>query len=66
MMENRRFWMSMKRSNILDRLYILLNPAKPSAGLFDDPSPNIDKHLAHIDSGLARVLDEMKKSETWP
>ena len=49
-----------KVSNILDRLYILFNPEKPSAGLFDDPRPNIDKRLAHVDSGLARVVDETK------
>ena len=39
-----------KVSNILDRLYVLLNPAKPSVGLFDDPHPNLDKRLAHVDS----------------
>ena len=50
-----------KVSNILDRLYILLNPAKPPVGLFDDPHHNLDKRLAHVDSGLARVLDKMKK-----
>ena len=30
-------------------------------GVFDDPHPNINKCLAHVDSGLARILDEMKK-----
>ena len=55
-----------KVSNILDRLYVLLNPAKPSAGLFDDPRPKIDKRLAHVDSGLARVVEEMKKLKPSP
>ena len=50
-----------KINNILDCLYVLLNPAKPTIGVFDDPRLSIDKRLAHVDSGLARILDEMKK-----
>ena len=48
-----------KANIILDRLYVLLNPAKPSVGFFDDQHPNLDKRLAHVDSGLVRVLDEI-------
>ena len=50
-----------KISNILDCLYVLLNPAKPAIGVFDDLRHSIDKCLSHIDRGLARILDKMKK-----
>ena len=55
-----------KISNILDRLYVLLNPAKPTIGAFDDPHQHVDKRLSHINSGLVRILDEMKKVKSSP
>ena len=55
-----------KISNILDHRYVMLNPAKSTTGVFDDPCHNIDKRLAHVDSGLARILDEMKEVRHGP
>ena len=55
-----------KISNTVDHLYILLHSAKPTIGVFDDPRPNIDKRLSHVDSGLARILHEMKEVKSRP
>ena len=55
-----------KVSNILDRLNVLLNPAKPTIGVFDDPCHHIDKCLFHVDKGLARISDELKEVKPGP
>ena len=55
-----------KISNILDRLYVLLNPTKPTTGVFDDPHHHIDKRLSHVDNGLARISDELRVVKPGP
>ena len=50
-----------KISNILERLYVLLNPAKPTI-----PFHHINKRLSHVDNGLARISDELKEVKFCP
>ena len=57
-----------KISNILDCLYVLLNPTKPTIGVFADPRHHmhVEKHLSHVDNRLARISDELKEVKPGP
>ena len=55
-----------KISNILDCLYILRTPIKPSNGVVDDPHHHINRRLAHIDNRLERISDEQKDVKSGP
>ena len=50
-----------KISSILDCLYVLLNSAKSTKGVLDDPCNHINRHLAHADNGWLGFQMNLKK-----
>ena len=44
-----------KTRNMLDCMYVLLNPIEPTKGFIDDPHHHINRCLVHVDNSMTRI-----------